>query len=95
MSSLCGMPQRSSSFGIAAEWLRLRAAGQLPTFAAWVAVCKDSGEGTTTLHDLFAVMLAAVPSERQGVEVRGAHSRAQGVGLMLAMQTALIWEHVG
>ncbi|EFN56306.1 hypothetical protein CHLNCDRAFT_144716 [Chlorella variabilis] len=38
------------------------AAGQLPTFAAWVAVCKDSGEGTTTLHDLFAVMLAAVPS---------------------------------
>ena len=38
-------------------------AGQLPTFAAWQTRCKENGEGTVTLHDIWGVMLQGVPSE--------------------------------
>ncbi|PRW44966.1 Crossover junction endonuclease MUS81 [Chlorella sorokiniana] len=36
-------------------------AGQLPSFAAWQARVKESGEGTVTLHDIWGVMLQGVP----------------------------------
>lgn len=39
------------------------AAGQLPTFGAWQARVRETGEGTTTVHDLWGQMLAAVPRE--------------------------------
>ena len=38
-------------------------AGTLPTFAAWQAGCKENAEGTTTLHDVWGMMLGALPCE--------------------------------
>ncbi len=50
-------------------------AGQVPTYASWVAACRENedGGGTATLQNVWRMMLANVPSEWQ--QVGGAASR--------------------
>jgi len=38
-------------------------AGQLPTFTSWAEQCHENNKGTITLHDLWGMMLGAVPCE--------------------------------
>jgi hypothetical protein len=63
-------------------------AGTLPTFAAWQAGCKENAGGTTTLHDVWGMMLGALPCENAG-QWQAVLGSAAAVHFMRAVCTAL------